>query len=248
MSTTPQLTLTATLQDQTGTPIPKAQLVIALCGYGPTLPRIIGTSMLAKVGPVEYTLTDGTTTAWTTADGTSGGPAIPLWGNDVITPAGTYYSVAVVDQKKNVVQCGIYEFTGAGSIDLSTAQPIDPTPGGGAVTPPLQYTTSDYWGISSTVNTQQPATLEQIATALGLNVNHPIPAMPLRTRTMLAPPGYLYTLTRSAYNNTLIGLFYNGNLLIPSFNYSLTQRTIGLGFWTQSGDNLYAIYVATSLS
>lgn len=126
---TPQITLTATLQDQTGKPIPKAQLIITLCGYGQVLPCIIGTTMLAKVGPLEYTLTAGDTSAWTTIDGTSGGPGIPLWGNDAIFPSNTFYSVAVADAKKNIVQCGIYQFTGSGEMDLSGVSQLPTAPG-----------------------------------------------------------------------------------------------------------------------
>ena len=199
MPLTPQITLTATLQDQSGQPLPKAQLIITLCGYGPTLPCIIGTSMLAQVGPVEYTLLDGT------AD-------LPLWGNDVITPAGTFYSIQLVDNKKNVVQAGIYQFTGSGTIDLSNAPQILPGPGGG-ITPPLQYLTSTLW---------------QVGIGQGTNV---------------------YTLPRSVYNNQLLGLYYNGTLQIPGLHYTLTNRTITLTNWsTQAGDNLFALYVATTLT
>lgn len=234
MPLTPQITLTATLQDQSGQPLPKAQLIITLCGYGPTLPCIIGTSMLAQVGPVEYTLLNGTAN-------------IPLWGNDVITPAGTFYSIQVVDNKKNIVQAGIYQFTGSGTIDLSNAPQIQPGPGGGSV-PPLQYVTQDLFAISSTVNVQQAATLDAIATAMNWSVNRPIPPMSPQGKQYLAPPGWSYTLSRSAYNNTLIGLFYNGVLQLPSIHYTLVQRTIGLMFYTNSGDNLYALYVATTLT
>lgn len=233
----PQITLTATLHDQTGKPLPKAQLIITLCGYGPTLPCVIGTSMLCQVGPVEYTLLDGTTDS-----------GIPLWGNDVITPAGTFYSVQIVDNKKNVVQAGVYQFTGSGTIDLSNAPQILPGPGGGGTVPPLQYVTQDLFAISSTVNAQQPSTLDAIATAMNWSVNRPIPPMSTQGKQFLAPPGWQYTLSRSAYGNSLIGLFYNGVLQLPSIHYTLTQRTIGLMFYTNSGDNLYALYVATTLS
>src|ERR1700678_3524238 len=59
---------------------------------------------------------------------TAGPSSIPLWGNDVITPAGTYYSVAVIDDKKNVVQSAMYQFTGSGTIDISTVTPLHPPP------------------------------------------------------------------------------------------------------------------------
>lgn len=120
MPLTPALTLTATLQDFEGNPDSGAGLLITLCGYGQALPKIAGTSMLAKIGPLFVLASAGTI-------------SIPIWGNDVITPAGTYYSIATVDDKKNVVQAGIYQFTGSGTVDLSNApqldlQPLPPTP------------------------------------------------------------------------------------------------------------------------
>jgi hypothetical protein len=233
---TPQITLTATLQDQSGNPIPKAMLIITLCGYGQTIPCIQGTSILAAVGPVENILKDGTTDA-----------GIPLWGNDVITPAGTFYSVAVADNKRNIVQCGIYEFTGSGTIDLSNAPQIIPGPGGGS-TPPLDYTTQDLWAISDTVTEATPSTPDAIADAMGWSVNRPVPVMPPRAQTLLAPPGYAYKLTRQPLPNMLLGLYYNGNLQLPSFHYSLVGRDIYLNFYTANGDNLYALYVATTLN
>ena len=119
MPLTPALTLTATLQDIEGNPDSGSYLEITLCGYGQELPHIAGTSMLAKI---KYK-----------ALATAGTISIPIWGNDVITPSGTYYSVAVVDDAKNVVQAGMYQFTGSGTIDLSNApqltlQPLPPTP------------------------------------------------------------------------------------------------------------------------
>ena len=50
--------------------------------------------------------------------------SVPLWGNDVISPSGTYYEIAVIDTLGNVVQSGIYQFTGTQTIDLSNATQI----------------------------------------------------------------------------------------------------------------------------
>jgi hypothetical protein len=119
MPLTPALTLTATLQSIEGAADAGSALLITLCGFGQELPHIAGTSMLAKIK--QFVLA------------TSGTISIPIWGNDVISPAGTYYSVAVLDDAKNVVQSGIYQFTGSGTIDLSNApqlylQPLPPPP------------------------------------------------------------------------------------------------------------------------
>lgn len=113
MPATPNITLTATLDDLTGaaagsTATP-SKLRITLCNFGMVLPTIVGTAMLAKVGPFAIYST---------------GSAIStlLWGNDQISPANTFYSIEILDGEDNVVQCGAYQFTGGpATIDLSNA-------------------------------------------------------------------------------------------------------------------------------
>lgn len=104
--TTPAITLTATLQNVAGGSDAGASLLIVLCGYGQTLPKVAGTAMLAKIKQ-SILATGGTIST-------------PLWGNDVILPANTYYSVTVLDEQKNIVQSGIYQFAGSGTKDLSS--------------------------------------------------------------------------------------------------------------------------------
>src|SRR5271165_5083613 len=108
----PAITLTANLQDFSGNPVGStanpSKLQIALCGFGQTLPRISGTAMLAKVGPFDVQSVNGVISA------------LLLYGTEVITPSGTYYSIAVLDEFSNIVQSGIYSFKGARqTIDLS---------------------------------------------------------------------------------------------------------------------------------
>lgn len=122
MPLTPQITLTATLEDFTGALVSSAgnqgKLRIALCGYGPVIPVVAGTAIIAKPGPFDLIAAAGVI-------------SIELWGNDVITPAGTYYSIMVLDGDDNVVQCGMYQFSGTETVDLSNATPIvPPLPGG----------------------------------------------------------------------------------------------------------------------
>jgi hypothetical protein len=116
---TPNITLTATLDDlvgdAAGSAANPAKLRIALAGYGPALLRIVGTAMVAKPGP--YFFFD-----------IGAGISTLLWGNDQVTPAGTYYEIAVLDGDDNVVQCAAYSFTGGPlTIDLSNATPIGPS-------------------------------------------------------------------------------------------------------------------------
>jgi hypothetical protein len=118
MPTTPEFTLTATLEDLTGAAAGStanpAKLRICLCGFGPALPRIAGTTMVAKCGPTDFFSTGAAL-------------SIELWGNDQITPAGTYYSIEILDGEDNVVQCGAYVLTGSGG-DLSSLPPVNPLP------------------------------------------------------------------------------------------------------------------------
>ncbi len=124
MPTSPGYTLTQTLEDITGAAAGStanpAKLRICLCGFGPVLPYIAGTALLAKVGPMDFY-------------STSSSPlVITLFGNDQITPAGTYYSIEVLDGEDNVVQCGAYVLTGSGGGGLPPpiTPPPAPQPGG----------------------------------------------------------------------------------------------------------------------
>ena len=121
MAVTPQITLTCSLLDFSGAQIGSAAspafLRVALCGTGPYLPAITGTGMVGKVaswpGDLPYTGSQ---------------LSIHLWGNDVITPAGTYYAISVLDAGRNVIQTAAYRFTGTQTIDLSAAIPMPPLP------------------------------------------------------------------------------------------------------------------------
>lgn len=117
MAAAPGITLTALLQDLAGNPIGSAanpcKISIALCGFGPILPKIAGTSMLAKVGPIYL-------------ESVNGSFSTLLWGNDAITPSGTYYTIALLDGQGNVVQSNAYVLTGSGSFDLSNLVPNVP--------------------------------------------------------------------------------------------------------------------------
>jgi hypothetical protein len=132
MTMTPAITLTATLQDifggvQGATGYP-SRICITLAGYGQVLPRIIGTSMLARVGPTYLTSSTGSFSTL-------------LYGNDVISPGGTYYAIEILDEDGNVVQSDGYEITGSGTQDLSDLNPIlnpgSSTPSGYILVPSL---------------------------------------------------------------------------------------------------------------
>lgn len=117
------ITLTANLESILNGAETGGFLRITLCGFGPVLPSTPGV-MIADAGvPQEVGPQQGSTPL-----------SVELYGNDVITPANTFYEVAVLDQNHNVVQAGNYQFTGSGTFDLSTAvqlvQPLGFQPGG----------------------------------------------------------------------------------------------------------------------
>lgn len=112
------ITLTATLQDFTGAPIGSvagagpSKLCIMLCAFGNQLPRILGTSLIGRPGPIYF-------------DSTSGSFSVSLYGNDVISPVNqTYYAISLLDPQGNVVQTGAYQLTGSGTFDLSNLTPM----------------------------------------------------------------------------------------------------------------------------
>jgi hypothetical protein len=109
MPITPGVTLTATTKNFMGNAALQGYLRITLCGFGPALPSVPTVCMLANAGVPQLL-----------------GPASSfsqlLWGNDVISPAETFYEVAMLDANKNVIQAGVYQFPNAtGTIDLSSA-------------------------------------------------------------------------------------------------------------------------------
>lgn len=56
-----------------------------------------------------------------------------------------------------------------------------------------------------------------------------------------AVPGTTYTLSHTP--STVLGIYYNGLLLLPS-QYSISSTTVTLSFSTQTGDSVFAVYLA----
>src|SRR5215831_333514 len=105
------ITLNANLESIIGAAATGGYLRITLCGFGPSLPSVRGTCMIANAGVPQLVGPQVGSTPIT----------VQLYGNDVITPANTFYEVAVLDANQNVVQCGNYSFSGSGTYDLSNA-------------------------------------------------------------------------------------------------------------------------------
>lgn len=107
------ITLTANLETILGGTALAGYLRITLCGIGPVVPSVPGVGVISDAGIPRLIGPQG-----------SGPLSQQLYGNDVIVPAGTFYEIAVLDENKNCIQSGQYQFTGSGTFDLSTAQQI----------------------------------------------------------------------------------------------------------------------------
>jgi hypothetical protein len=90
---------------------------VALCGYGPMIPRVSGESVLARVTervPVQPA-----------TEPDAGQFQILLFSNGLISPPGTYYTVTIKDSNEDIVQVEAYQFL-PGQWDLSQLVPFDP--------------------------------------------------------------------------------------------------------------------------
>lgn len=105
------ITLSANLQSILGTSCP-GYLRITLCGFGAAIPIVPAICVIANAGVPQLV---------------GPGPNIAqlLYGNDIIQPSGTFYEIAILDDKKNVIQANNYTLTGSSSLDLSTIPPIE---------------------------------------------------------------------------------------------------------------------------
>lgn len=113
----------------------------------------------------------------------------------------------------------------------------------------LYYLSLDVWLIGSSFAAQELLNYQQVRDyCQEYNINPPptFTTLPVGTNYSGAPAMNEYTLTRGVFNETLISLLYNGNTLRAGIDFMLAQRTITLSFNTSNGDNLYALYPATT--
>lgn len=90
---------------------------LQLANYGNNVPRVSGTSILVQL------------TTIATANG-SGAFTVTVWGNDQISPDGTYYIVQFLDAAGAVIASIPYLLTGSGTFDLSSLTPLTVFPVG----------------------------------------------------------------------------------------------------------------------
>lgn len=147
------ITLTANLKSILGAASLNGYLEITLCGFGIIPPRVPADSVM--LGDSSIPQVNGPASTF----------SVKLYGNDQITPSGTFYSIAVLDQNKNVIQAGIYQLTGTNTFDLSQLNPIVPASAIGAgisvaifqASPTLQGATGTVNGINTLFTFSAPS-------------------------------------------------------------------------------------------
>lgn len=98
---------------------------IALCGYGSQTPR-----------------SPGGTLARLTVTVVPEDPGDPIWqvivsGNDVIQPAGTFYTITTKDSNGDIAQVNAYTFADGGEYDVNQLPPFDPNQPPAPIPPPI---------------------------------------------------------------------------------------------------------------
>src|ERR1017187_8282544 len=105
------LTISGNLESIFGVLYAGGRVNFSLENYGLNVPRISGTGFLVE------------TSVTVTANG-SGAFSTNLIGNDTIIPSGTYYLVTFISDAGLDIARIPYQFSGSGSFDLSTVQPM----------------------------------------------------------------------------------------------------------------------------
>lgn len=106
-------TLTGTFQQLTGSSDPTGKLVITLANFGNLIPK--ASAIVISAAPITITCSGGTFSQL-------------LYGNDQITPSGTFYTIALFDSTGRFISEAAYQLTGGGTNDLSTLTPLQSNP------------------------------------------------------------------------------------------------------------------------
>lgn len=128
MTLAPNVALRGTLANifsEGDTPAPNPDIYgsieFALCGYGSQVPRVAGQAIFSGATTPQIAMQTGADDG-----GEAGDFLVWLYSNDLIDPAGTYYTVTIRNSNGDVLQVNAYLLIGGGSFDLSTLQPYDP--------------------------------------------------------------------------------------------------------------------------
>lgn len=131
----PNITLAGNMLDLFGV-AHAGSLTVQLAGYGAQDPRVPGTALIGLTSPEEI-------------DCLGGAYSFDLWGNDQITPAGTYYTVVVKDAAGNLIQILTFQFAGIHTYDLSNLAQYIPVPNPPA--PSSAVVTNPAGGLTQTI-------------------------------------------------------------------------------------------------
>lgn len=248
------ITINATLNSIAGAAADAgARLRISLCGFGRDQPTIAGTAVLAQTEITK--LFSGAALAFN------------VYGNDIISPAGTFYCIRTEDANGNTIAAVDYIFTGAGPIDLAAALPIatsyltaavpnGPIPGRRFTLPvPVAAGGQDsllfYNGLLSTnfsvANKQlaldfdvQPADqiyMQFVTSAFGTGPRF----TPLQAFANGQQPGSSFTLPTPPSGAQFAGVFLNGGLQLPTA-YDYTPTSLVMHFDIAKEDILSVLY------
>jgi hypothetical protein len=216
-------TVTGTLQNALSAEI-AGQVTVQLCGYGAMVPRANGVALFGNVSTLPTDIPVGDTGIFN----------FEVTGNDEISPAGTYYTVAIADANGDVVQVNAYQFLGTQSYDLNLIDPFDPTQPLPPL-PPLITNLLDVVSVQDPVfDGSQYTAFQMLLTASGAQAEF-----------VNMVPGNLYTFILDQ-DGTGGRTFewpanaYNGTFIMPTPN----SRTIQT-FVADESSNLYAIGAAT---
>src|SRR5712692_5749447 len=106
---TPNITLTGSFENLTGAI--SGSIIITLKNFGADQPRISGTGLLTDA-QISFPVPPGLTFS------------VKIWGNDQILPGNTYYAIQFFNSAWTLVPTLNYQFTGTGTLDLSSQTPV----------------------------------------------------------------------------------------------------------------------------
>jgi hypothetical protein len=110
------ITLEVSLESILGGASLQGYVDVVLCNFGTVPPAVAGVGMLADAGIPQL---EGPASSFT----------FNLYGNDQITPSGSFYAITIYDENKQPVQTGNYILTGTATLQLSNLTPIvEPPP------------------------------------------------------------------------------------------------------------------------
>jgi hypothetical protein len=107
--------VTGMLQSILGGHVEAGTVEVALCGYGSQVPRMNNATLGARLTDATIPVAD---------DGTF---SFGVTANELIQPAGTYYTITIRDANGDIAQVNAYRFADGQTYDLNSTEPYDPS-------------------------------------------------------------------------------------------------------------------------